>query len=83
MAPMARKKMQCVEDVGLYLVLVSFAAGLHGRRRECGATDLCWREGRGESGHSYSQQKILILSHILSPMDPGLRARETGLRDFF
>ena len=36
-----RKQMQCVEDAGLYLVLVSFATGLHGCRRECGATDLC------------------------------------------
>ena len=67
-----RKELQCVEDGGLYLVLVSFATRVHGCRRECGATDLCWREGgreggRGGSGHSYSQPKILRLSHILSP----------------
>ena len=65
-----RKEMRCVEDAGLYLVLVSFATGLHRCRRECGATDLCWREGArgGGSGHSYSQPKILKLSHILSPL---------------
>ena len=63
-----RKEMQCVEDAGLYLVLVSFATRLHGCKRECGATDLCWSErGGGGSGHSYSQPKILRLSHILSP----------------
>ena len=68
-----RKEMQCVQDVGLYLVLVSFATGVYGCSRECGATDLCWREGGrggaegGGSGHSYSQPKILTLSHILSP----------------
>ena len=70
-----RKEMQCVQDVGLSLVLVSFATGVYGGSRECGATDLCWREGGrqggggggGVSGHSYSQPKILTLSHILSP----------------
>ena len=63
------KGMQCVEDAGLYLVLVSFAMGVHGCKRECGATDVRWREGGrgGGSGHSYSQPKILRLSHILSP----------------
>ena len=40
-----RKEMQCVEDARLYLVLVSFATGVHGCKRECGATDVCWREG--------------------------------------
>ena len=46
-----RKEMQCVQDVGLYLVLVSFATGVYGCSRECGATDLCWREGgRGGGG---------------------------------
>ena len=64
-----RQKTQCVEDAGIYLVLVSFATGVHGCRRECGATDLCWRGGGGGGGggHSYSQPKILTLSHILSP----------------
>ena len=68
-----RQKTQCVEDAGLYLVLVSSATGVHGCRRECGATDLCWRGGAegGGSGHSYSQPKILTLSHIVSPL--GLR----------
>ena len=69
-----RQEMQCVEDAGIYPVPVSFAR-VHGCKRECGATDLCWREGgRWEgSGHSYSQLKILTLSkiltfsHILSP----------------
>ena len=61
-----RKEMQCVQDVGLYLVLVSFAAGVYGCSRECGATDRVGGRGGG-SGHSYSQPKILTLSHILSP----------------
>ena len=41
---------QCVEDAGIYVVLASFATGVHGCRRECGATDLCWREGGGGRG---------------------------------
>ena len=43
-----RKELQCVEDVGLYLVLVSFATGVHGCRRECGATPVL--EGGREGG---------------------------------
>ena len=45
-----RKEMQCVQDVGLYVVLVSFATGVYGCSRECGATDLCWRQGGREGG---------------------------------
>ena len=45
-----RKEMQCVQDVGLYVVLVSFATGVYGGSRECGATDLCWRQGEREGG---------------------------------
>ena len=45
-----RKEMQCVQDVCVYLVLVSFATGVYGCRRECGATELCWREGGREGG---------------------------------
>ena len=36
-----RQETQCVEDAGIYLVLASFATGVHGCTRECGATDLC------------------------------------------
>ena len=42
-----RKEMHYVEDAGLYPGLVSFASGLHGCRKECGATDWCWRERWG------------------------------------
>ena len=68
-----RKEMQCVQDVGLSLVRVSFATGVYGCSRECGATDLCWREGgrEGEGVRPFlfsTEKKILTLSHILSPM---------------
>ena len=63
-----RKEMQCVEDAGLYLVLVSFATGVHGCRRECGATDLCWREG-GRGGASrpflFSTENSQIIAYSL------------------
>ena len=64
-----RQEMQCVEDAGLYLLLVSFATGVHGCRRECGATDLCWREGGREGGGPAIPILNLKFSHcrILSP----------------
>ena len=61
-----RKDMQRVQDVGLYLMLVSFATGVYGCSRECGATDRVGGRGGG-SAHSYSQPKIVTLSHIFSP----------------
>ena len=62
-----RKEMQCVEDAGLYLVLVSFATGLHGCRRECGATDLCWREEGGDPAIPILNQKFSNC-RIFSPL---------------
>ena len=44
-----RKEMQCVQDVGLHLVLVPFATGVYGCSRERGATDRVGGRG-GEGG---------------------------------
>ena len=79
-----RKEMQCVQDVGLYVVLVYFATGVYGCSRECGATNLCWRQGAREGGggggsdHSSSQPKILELSHILSPVYLAIFTTKSG-----
>ena len=60
-----RREMQCVEDAGFYLVLVSFATGVHGCRRECGATDLCWREGGGSWPFPFSTENSQIVAYSL------------------
>ena len=72
-----RKEMQCVQDVGLYLVLVSFAMGVYGCSRECGATDLCWREG-GREGRGGGGVRLFLFStensHIVAYSLPCLKS---------
>ena len=72
-----RKEMQCVQDVGLSLVRVSFATGVYGCSRECGATDLCWREGGGggvrpflfstENSHIVAHSLTVVALHGVAP----------------
>ena len=67
-----RKEMQCVQDVGLSLVRVSFATGVYGCSRECGATDLCWREGGGGGVRPFlfSTENSHIVAHSLTVQNP-------------
>ena len=60
-----REEMQCVEDAGLDLVLVSFAMGLHGYRTQCGATNLCWRRGGGVWPFPISTERSQIVAYSL------------------
>ena len=61
--------MHYVDDAGLYLVLVSFAPGVHGCSRGCVATDLCWTGGgdggRGSRPFLFSNKNSQIVAYYL------------------